>query len=61
MKAKVKVRKRDGKWGVRLTVGVQTFWLDYYGDWEAARWMARMLKKALSNAGATVNTRKCNA
>jgi hypothetical protein len=57
MKALVKVRKRDSVWGVRLTVGVQTFWLDYYANWEDARYMAKMLKKALSNAGATVNTR----
>jgi len=56
MKAIIKVRRRDGVWGVRLTVGVQEFWLDYHGSWEEARWMAKMLKKALVNAGANTNT-----
>jgi len=56
MKAIIKVRKRNGTWGVRLTVGVQEFWLDYYGSWEEARRMAKMLKKALVNAGADTNT-----
>ena len=54
-KAKIKVRRRDGTWGVRLNVGCQEFWLDYYASWAEARWMARMLKIALGKAGATVN------
>lgn len=58
MKALVKVRRRDGQWGIRLTVGVQSFWLDYYTSWQEARWMAKMLKTALLNAGAQVNVRK---
>jgi len=58
MKAKVKVRKRDGKWGVRLKIGVQSFWLDYYATWAEARWMAKMLKVALSKAEANVNAPK---
>jgi hypothetical protein len=54
-RANVKVRRRDGKWGIRLAVGVQSFWLDYYASWQEARWMARMLKQALHNSGAMVN------
>lgn len=53
--AKIKVRRRDGKWGVRLHVGVQSFWLDYYGTWAEARWMAGMLKIALDKTGASIN------
>jgi hypothetical protein len=60
MKVKIKVRKRYRSWGVNLVVGNQSFWLDFYGPWAEARWMAGMLKIALTNAGASVNLyKKC--
>jgi len=53
----VKVRRRDGVWGVRLVIGANLFWLDYCGTWEEARHRAKVLKIALSDMGLAVNTR----
>lgn len=41
--------KRGGKYIVTLTQGVQTFTIGYEGTKAEARWMKRMLNKALKN------------
>jgi len=57
VKILVKVRRSGGMWGVRLTIGANLFWLDYYGTREEARHKAKVLKTALSDTGLAVNTR----
>ena len=51
---KIEVFKRlltedDKKYGVKFTIGNQSFKLDYYGNKEDAEWMKVMLKIALNN------------
>ena|SRR5215469_2380641 len=57
IQAKVSVRKAfSGKWAVLLKVGVQSFWMADCNAWDQARFLAKMLKIALANAGARVNS-----
>lgn len=39
----------DEKYGVKFTIGSQSFKLDYYGNREDAEWMKGMLRGALDN------------
>ena len=49
VKMETAIVKRGGKDIVTLTQGVQTFTIGYEGTKAEARWMKRMLNKALKN------------
>lgn len=41
--------ENDEKYGVKFTIGSQSFKLDYYGDREEVQWMKDMLIQAINN------------
>jgi len=43
------LENKDNKYGVMLSIGNQSFKLDYYGDREEAEWMKGILNSAISS------------
>lgn len=41
--------EEDEGYGVKLSIGNQSFKIDYYGDREEAQWMKDMLIRAINN------------
>jgi uncharacterized lipoprotein YmbA len=59
MPVTLKVNQVHGDWGVRMTIGVQSFDVNPFGDDKAdGKWMLKQLKTALENAGCKVQVQK---